>query len=179
MKPNILYPFYLEDAKQTSLRILIELAKNLNVELHIIVVSRNNIFSINEYNYVDSKQGLLSDFFYKLKQANPAIILDHEKSKTLKEGTQVHINLTNNNHLSLIHYLKENYLWVFDYHDFISMVLPGTFIQQLKKQQCKVWVISKNGSGILTQTQDLIDRYHKNKRTAHHIHRDALPLDFM
>ncbi len=178
MKSNILFPFYLENSSLKSQSIAVELAKNLNVDLHLLVIFHNNDFLYNEYQECsNSKDEFINELFDNLKKNHPDIILGNDKPIGVSDATTIYISFENYADHPLKQRLSENYLWIFDYDDFYSIIIPTGFIHDLNQYEQKVWVISKNQSGILTQTKHLIDKYDSN--TSGDIYWDSLPLDLM
>ncbi|MGQ1784518.1 MULTISPECIES: hypothetical protein [unclassified Saccharicrinis] len=180
MKSNILFPFNLENSNLESQGIVVELAKNLNVDLRLLVIFQNNDFLYNEYlKRPNSKDESAKALFNNLKKKYPDIILGNEKQIGFKKGTVIDITFENFAEQPMLNRLNEDYLWVFDFHDFISNIIPTGFINQLNKHNRKVWVVTKNRSGILTQTKQIVDQYNEDNSTFDQMYWDALPLDLL
>ncbi|WP_075589819.1 hypothetical protein [Labilibacter marinus] len=182
MKQNILYPFYLENSNIKSQSIAVELAKNLGVDLHILVIIHNNNFLYNEYlECAKTQEESSNELFDSLNKRYSDIILGNDKPIGHRHGTRIDISFENYQDCPLQRKLSESYLWVFDYQDFISNIIPAGFNNELKEHDRKVWIISKNRSGILTQTQPLINQFSNHREhTINDVKSwDAFPLDIM
>ena len=181
MKQNILYPFYLENANIKSQSIAVELAKNLGVDLHLMVICKNNDFLYNEFiECSKTQEESMQELFYNLKKRYSNLILGSEKQVGNGHGTRIDISFQSYNDRPLRNKLADNYLWLFDYHEFIANVIPAGFNNELSDHDRKVWVISKNRSGILTQTTPLVEQFTPNvNKFEGTMYWDTLPLDIM
>lgn len=182
MKQNILYPFLLEKSDIKSQSIAVELAKNLDVDLHLLVLCKNNNFLYNEHiECSKTQEESAHELFDNLKKRYSDIILNNEKQVGNRHGTKIDISFKDCKEAPLHGMLSDNYLWIFDYQDFMDNIIPNGFNDELSKFDRKVWIISKNRSSILTQTKQLEDQYFfiNRKHQSNTLYLDALPLDVM
>jgi len=182
MKQNILYPFNLENSNFKSQSMAVELAKSLDVDLHLLVIYQNSDFLYSEHlEYAKTKEESVQELFDDLRMRYSDIFLGNKKQFSNRNGTGIDISFQDYQERPLRKKLPDNYLWVFDYQDFISNIIPAGFHSDLKEYDRKVWIISKSRSGILTQTQQLINQFSGSpvKNNKDEQYWDALPLDVL